>query len=381
MKRRFKHKVMAAIMAAALLVTGIPTAAMAATAVEDNQGNYDLKDGTYYVNAVIQHANNRQLSMANEALCKPVKLVVQGGAARLQMEFNSLTISSLKGYMGTLEYLPNYEEEAVPTGSETVLPVTVLDRYALYDSFNDPQTGTDETMKGISYPRIVTMPVNIGDAEIWMRVYVPIMEALTAGSGQQYARLQLDWDSIKAESVLKFQSAAVNKTYGAKAFTNPLTAVTDGKMTFQSSNTSVATVNASGKVTIQGAGTAVITVNAAEGKIYKAQKASYKLNVAPGKAKLTGVKNNKKKIATVTWKKGIAVGKGTANVKYELQYSTNKKFKKKATVTKKVAGSKTKYQIKKLKKGKTYYVRIRAYHTTLKKYGAYSASMKVTIRK
>ena len=32
--------------------------------------------------------------------------------------------------------------------------------------------------------------------KIWTQVYVPVMEAVSAGSGEQYARLQLDWSSL-----------------------------------------------------------------------------------------------------------------------------------------------------------------------------------------
>ena len=43
---------------------------------------------------------------------------------------------------------------------------------------------------------------------------------------------------------------------------------------------------------------------------------------------------------------------------YKIQYSTNKKFKKKVRTIK---TKKTTYKIKKLKKGKTYYIRYKAY--------------------
>ena len=66
---------------------------------------------------------------------------------------------------------------------------------------------------------------------------------------------------------------------------------------------------------------------------------------------------------------------------YEISYSTDKKFKK--AVTKKNT-AKTSYTISKLKKGKTYYVRIRAYKmdsTGKKVYGKYSSVKKVKISK
>ncbi|MBQ7740852.1 MAG: fibronectin type III domain-containing protein [Eubacterium sp.] len=66
--------------------------------------------------------------------------------------------------------------------------------------------------------------------------------------------------------------------------------------------------------------------------------------------------SRKGKKMTVKWKK-VADASG-----YQIQYSTNKKFKKAKTVN--VKGSKaSKKQIKKLKNNKKYYVRVRAYRT------------------
>ena len=64
---------------------------------------------------------------------------------------------------------------------------------------------------------------------------------------------------------------------------------------------------------------------------------------------------------------------------YQLQYALNKKFKKKKSVQTK----KTKYTIKKLKKKKTYYIRVRAYKMNGKKkvYGKWSTVKKVKIKK
>ena len=94
---------------------------------------------------------------------------------------------------------------------------------------------------------------------------------------------------------------------------------------------------------------------------------------APSKVKLTSAKNGKGKKLIVKWKK-VTGAKG-----YQLQYAMNKKFKKKKSVQTK----KTKYTIKKLKKKKTYYIRVRAYKMNVKKkvYGKWSTVKKVKIKK
>ena len=94
---------------------------------------------------------------------------------------------------------------------------------------------------------------------------------------------------------------------------------------------------------------------------------------APSKVKLTSAKNGKGKKLTVKWKK-VTGAKG-----YQLQYALNKKFKKKKNIQTK----KTKYNIKKLKKKKMYYIRVRAYKMNGRKkvYGKWSTVKKVKIKK
>ena len=74
---------------------------------------------------------------------------------------------------------------------------------------------------------------------------------------------------------------------------------------------------------------------------------------APKKATVTSVKRNSAKKATVKWKK-IA---GVAG--YQVTYSTKSNFK--GAKTKNVASGKNSYVITGLKKGKVYYVKVRAY--------------------
>jgi len=81
---------------------------------------------------------------------------------------------------------------------------------------------------------------------------------------------------------LTFDQAVVTKTFGDAAFTNALTQVGAGALSFTSTNPAVAGVDGTGLVTIVGAGSASITVMAAEvaGEWLEAS-ASYTLTVAP----------------------------------------------------------------------------------------------------
>ena len=46
----------------------------------------------------------------------------------------------------------------------------------------------------------MNFPVNYQQEEMWVQVYVPVMEAISKGSGLQYARFQFDWSTLKKVS-------------------------------------------------------------------------------------------------------------------------------------------------------------------------------------
>lgn len=101
----------------------------------------------------------------------------------------------------------------------------------------------------------------------------------------------------------------------------------------------------------------------------KVNEIKFKYPVRLTKIQLKSAKNNKKRTISVKWKK-IKDAR-----KYKIQFATNKKFKNaKVRICKK-----TSYQIKKLKKGKTYYARVRAVNG--KEQGKWSKAKKVKIKK
>lgn len=98
--------------------------------------------------------------------------------------------------------------------------------------------------------------------------------------------------------------------------------------------------------------------------------------VSVGKATVASAKNSKSKAIVVSLKK-VKGAKG-----YEYAYSTEKKFKEATTKIK--STTKNTLTIKSLKKGKTYYVRARAYKKNSagrKAYGKWSASKTIKIKK
>ncbi len=72
----------------------------------------------------------------------------------------------------------------------------------------------------------------------------------------------------KKAATISFAESSVSKTFGDADFTNKLTNSGDGAVTYESSNTAVAEVNASGLVSIKGNGDVTIKATVTDGKNY-----------------------------------------------------------------------------------------------------------------
>ena len=93
----------------------------------------------------------------------------------------------------------------------------------------------------------------------------------------------------QAKPELSFEASDMTKTYIDEPFTNPLTNKGDGKVTYTSSEASVATVDKNGQVTIVGVGETTITATAAETQNYEADTTSYTLTVDKAEIHITEV--------------------------------------------------------------------------------------------
>lgn len=265
-----------------------------------------LSDGVYKLSGEMVKVNKVDMSMSNNAINHNIKLVVKNGVPYVNMNFNSLTITSLKGYLKDLNYYASgYEVSKTGEPSGTLVPVTVNS----LQKFSNGKTLKDDF--GTDYPNDITFPLCEealeGNNEIPLQVFVPIMDAITPGSGKQNVYLRLDYSTLKkttdadadfAEtekaptdpSTIKKQAAqtitvavknsknVVSKKYGNKAFSIGAKAKT--AMTYKSSNTKVATVDSKGKVTIKAAGTAKITITAKATSSYKAATKTLTVKVA-----------------------------------------------------------------------------------------------------
>ena len=176
-------------------------------------------------------------------------------------------------------------------------------------------------------------------------------------------------------------SSSITKTYGNSSFAlNAKITQGNGKLSYTSSNSKVATVSSSGRVTIKGVGKCTITVKASETSAYNYASKKITITVKPKATSISSVSAGSKKF-TVKWKK-----QATQTTGYQIQYSTNSKFSKAKTVTV-GKNSTTSKAIKKLKGKKKYYVRVRTYKTVkingkaTKIYSSWSKAKSVTTKK
>lgn len=116
---------------------------------------------------------------------------------------------------------------------------------------------------------------------------------------------------------------------------------------------------------------------------YTANEKSVTSSLKAGKVKIKKAASKKKKTAVITWKK---LSKNVT--RYEVRYSLKKSFKKAETVKTKAyeedefgeLKAVTSTTVKKLKRGKRYYVQVRAYNWISDSYGAWSAKKSVRVK-
>lgn len=169
------------------------------------------------------------------------------------------------------------------------------------------------------------------------------------------------------------KQVAAGKSFQLSATVSPYNA-TNKTIQWSSNNTSIASVDSkTGMVTIYRTGKVKITASATDGSNIKK---TITVIVKPKKQTITSIYNSTyyRRTMFVRWNFQNGV------TGYQIQYATNKKFKK--AKSKKVKGSSYYKSISGLSK-KAYYVRIRAYYKTDGKvyYGNWSNVKKVKIKR
>lgn len=191
-----KHKVMAWILAVAIVLSLMSDFSI----FEGTKRVYagDFNDGVYTIEGKLRHATLDQPSMGDSAVTQPMKIIKKGNSISLRLEFKSLTSGIFKGYLYGFYYFPSWNDSENVPKSATAESVKVTEYYeGVYDEYNHPDTGLDSNVKGKLYPHYALMPIEWKQSMAWIQVYVPVMEAINKGGGTQFARLLLDWNTLK----------------------------------------------------------------------------------------------------------------------------------------------------------------------------------------
>lgn len=269
-----------------------------------------LSDGVYKVQGEMVKVNKVDYSMSNNAINHNVKLIVKDGLPYISMNFNGMNVSGLRGYLKNLNYYKTgftFDKYGNPVGDLAEVNIDT------YQQFSDGSMFEDDF--DTNYPNDITFPLVLEAYEdgddcnyVPLQVYVPVMEALSAGSGKQNVFLKLDYSTItkttaddkdfaeteapisKEKDQTISATSTFNKKFGDKAFS--LGAKAQTKMTYKSDKTSVAVVDSKGTVTIKGVGTAKITITAAAGDGYKEAAKTVTVKVSKGTQTISGTKSS-----------------------------------------------------------------------------------------
>ncbi len=179
--------------------------AMNGLAVKGTLDKNNLEDGVYSVYGEMIKTNRTDKSMSNDAINHTIKLTVEDGKYYLTMDFHGLAYLNRFGYLAELSYYDNgytYGQYGAVEG--TRIPATVLstqknaDGSDIVDEFN--QAGG--SYAGRLYPDQVRFPLVADaladeDGYVPLHVFVPVMEDISAGTGDQDVLLKLDWSTLK----------------------------------------------------------------------------------------------------------------------------------------------------------------------------------------
>lgn len=190
----------------------------------------NLSDGIYKVDGTMVKVDKKTYSMSNDAIVHHIKLEVKNGTYYVTMDFRGLTVGQRLGYLSTLKYFKTgYTLNSFGQPEGDLGDVTVDS----YQTYTDGSRVSDQY--GTDYPDQVTfelIPEAKSDGYVPLQVFVPIMEAISSGTGTQPVFLKLDWSSIKKTTAddADFKDTSSNGAKGSST-TNSSSSTTSGTNT------------------------------------------------------------------------------------------------------------------------------------------------------
>ncbi len=148
-----------------------------------------LKDGAYTITGKVLKTDRKSTSMADKAVSHSVQLDVKNGKHYLTISLRSVKIGSQESYLGSLKYYKNGRRAGQgSTGKGTVLS---YQRSASGKKFSDKY--------GSNYPRQIRIPflkASQTDGYVPLHVFVPVMDFISSGNGDQDMYLKLELNTI-----------------------------------------------------------------------------------------------------------------------------------------------------------------------------------------
>lgn len=164
----------------------------------------NLEDGIYSVYGEMIKMNREEKSMSNDAINHTIKLTVEDGKYYITMDFKGLHYLNRFGYLAELSYYENgytFGQYGTISGTCTLAEVLSTQKNAdgsdVVDEFN--QVGGSS--EGVKYPDLIKFPLvddalNDANGYVPLHVYVPVMEDISEGTGDQDVLLKLDWSTL-----------------------------------------------------------------------------------------------------------------------------------------------------------------------------------------
>lgn len=327
-------------------------------------GSTTLTKGVHY-NVVYRNSAGKVVSAIRDAGTYTVEVVGDGGYTGTRTLTFTVTGNDISGYTVNLK-----EYRVTADGRSKTPTVTSVTKGSLKLYSGDYTVSyQDADGKAVSY---IIAP----------GTYKVVVKGAGKYSGSTYATFTVVG---KSQSITGVDSSY--KAYPGGETIQLYPKATEGKFTYTSSDSTVATVSASGLVTPLKAGRAKITIKTTGNSTYDPATYSTVIKVYPKKAVMTKKPwNVKKGQVKVRWNKQDNV------TRYEIRYSRAKNFAKGTYLTKKVNAAQNDYTtqsttLKNLKSGKRYYVKVRAvkevyndYGKKLTYYGAWSGWRSVVVK-
>lgn len=215
---------------------------------------------------------------------------------------------------------------------------------------------------GTDYSVAYTSNINAGTARV-------TITGIGAYSGVKTVTFRIK----RAKATLTPTAAALTLTQSSRKTAVIKRKKNDGKISLKSSNSKIVKISGTSIIPLS-PGKATVTITAAQGKNYNAVSAKISISVRPLPVSSLSLKSSAKGQATVSWKQVKSI------TSYQIQYSTASSMKSARTIT--VKGASKSAVLKKLTRGKKYYVRIRTVKTVSKKnyYSTWSKTASVKVK-